>query len=75
MNHKKNPALSILIGIILLLTLLLGIQGASVGIFGFNIFTLIASGTINYIRYYYLVTGIATIIASVVLFIKVYLKK
>lgn len=76
MQHKKDGLIiKILIGVVLLLTFLLGVQGASVGIFGFNIFTLIGSGVINNIRYYYLATGIATIIASVLLFLKVYLKK
>ncbi|MCK9567923.1 hypothetical protein M0R72_03110 [Candidatus Pacearchaeota archaeon] len=74
-NIKKLIFKKILIGIVLLLTVLLGIQGLSLGIFGFNIFTWITSGTINYIRGYYVVTGIATIITSILLFVKVYLKK
>ena len=76
MQHKKYGLIwKIATGVVLLLTFLIGVQGALVGLLGFNLFTVLSSGAIKYIRVYYLVTGIATIIASIILFVKVYLKK
>ena len=76
MQHKKDGLIfKIFTGIILLLTILIGVQAAMFGLFEISVFATLGSGTMNYIKIIYLATGIATIIASVLLFVKVYLKK
>jgi len=75
MHKIKHLVAKFLTGIILLLTILLGINAASLGLFETSIFFRIGIQEVTLLKIVHLVTGIATMIASVLLFIKVYLKK
>ena len=82
MNKKGETGIvaKILFGIVLFLTILIGFQaitlGAmSVGILTSSLYKLLGFGSILAMKIIYIATGISALIASMVLFVKVYLKR
>jgi hypothetical protein len=79
---KKTTSVigKILIGIVLLFTLLMALQSITLGAMSLGLLTVSFlqsswAGSVAVMKGFYLISGICALVASVMLFIRVYIKK